>query len=288
MIAHLSEGDPLSLIKILLIEGLPGSGKTTTAEALTHLLQEQQINTCLHIEGDLNHPADYESVAYLTMNEWIDFQSKYASLDVLRFAEVFNDYVLVSYRQWQSEMDIPEAELAFLQARDIYELPFELHQSLIFKKWEAFVAQALTTDTTYVFECCFLQNPLTMGLIKYDLPEATLRAYIERVATIIAPLQPVLVYVDQSDVERSFRKALKERPTEWADGFVSYYTEQAYGVNRSLSGVEGTIEILQARQALEHQLLEMLPFRVEIFGNENFSVEARQAWLKQLLHSIVD
>ena len=142
-------------------------------------------------------------------------------------------------------------------------------------------------DTTYVFECCFLQNPLTMGLIKYDLPEATLRAYIERIATIIAPLQPVLVYVDQTDVEKSFRKALNERPTEWADGFVSYYTEQAYGVNHSLSGVEGTIMILQVRQALEHQLFELLPFRVEVFGNEDFSVEARQGWLKQLIQSTV-
>lgn len=273
--------------RLFLIEGLPGSGKTTTAAALTRLLQEKKTNTRLHIEGDLNHPADYESVAYLTMNEWIDFQSKYASLDVLRFAEVFNDYVLVSYRQWQSEMDIHEAELAFLQARDIYELPFELHQSLIFKKWEEFVAQALTTDTTYVFECCFLQNPLTMGLIKYDLPEATLRAYIERIATIITPLQPVLVYVDQPNVERSFLKALNDRPTEWADGFVAYYTEQAYGVDRSLSGVDGAIAILQARKALEHQLLEIIPFRVEIFGNENFSVEARQVWLKQLIQSTV-
>ncbi|WP_058703538.1 hypothetical protein [Exiguobacterium indicum] len=273
--------------KIYLIEGLPGSGKTTTAEALTRLLQEQQTDTHLHIEGDLNHPADYESIAYLTLSEWTDFQSKYASLDVLRFAEMFNDYVLVSYRQWQSKQDVPEAALTFLQARDIYELPFELYQSLIFKKWEAFVTQALTTDTTYVFECCFLQNPLTMGLIKYDLPEETLRAYIERITTIIAPLQPVLVYVDQTDVEKSFRKALNERPTEWADGFVSYYTEQAYGMNHSLSGVEGTIVILQVRQALERQLLEMLPFRIEVFGNEDFSVEARQVWLKQLIQSTV-
>ena len=273
--------------RLFLIEGLPGSGKTTTAEALTRLLQEQQINTCLHIEGDLNHPADYESVAYLTMDEWTDFQREYNLLDVLRFAEVFNDYVLVSYRQWQSEQDVPEAALAFLQVRDIYELPFELHQSLILKKWEAFVAQALTTDTTYVFECCFLQNPLTMGLIKYDLPEATLQAYIERLATIITPLQPVLVYVDQQDVERSFRKALQERPTEWADGFVSYYTEQAYGVNRSLSGVDGTIAILQARQMLERQLLKTLSFRVEVFGNEDFSTDVRQKWLKQLIQSTV-
>ena len=44
--------------RLYLIEGLPGSGKTTTAEALTHLLQEQQTDTRLHIEGDLNHPAD--------------------------------------------------------------------------------------------------------------------------------------------------------------------------------------------------------------------------------------
>ncbi|WP_294750698.1 hypothetical protein [uncultured Exiguobacterium sp.] len=275
------------MTRLFIVEGLPGSGKTTTAEALTHLLQEQQPDTRLHIEGDLNHPADYESVAYLKMDEWTDFQSKYASLDVLRFAEVFNDYVLISYRQWQSEIDVPEAVLVFLQVRDIYELPFESYQSLIFKKWETFVAQALMTDTTYVFECCFLQNPLTMGLIKYDLPEATLRAYIERIATIIAPLQPVLVYVDQTDVEKSFRKALNERPTEWADGFVSYYTEQAYGVNHSLSGVEGTIAILQARQVLERQLFELLPLRVEVFGNKDFSVEARQAWLKQLIQSTV-
>jgi len=273
--------------RLFLTEGLPGSGKTTTAEALTRLLQEQQINTRLHIEGDLNHPADYESVAYLTLSEWVEFQSKYASLEVLRFAEVFNDYVLISYRQWQSEQDVPRAAIVFLQARDIYELPFELYQLLIFKKWESFVAQALTTDTTYVFECCFLQNPLTMGLIKYDLPEETLRAYIERLATIIAPLQPVLVYVDQPDVERSFRKALKERPTEWADGFVSYYTEQAYGVNRSLSGVKETIVILRERKALEHQLLKTLPFRVEVFGNEDFSTDVRQKWLKQLIQSTV-
>ncbi|HAE0521179.1 TPA_asm: hypothetical protein G2720_25635 [Salmonella enterica subsp. enterica serovar Enteritidis str. P125109] len=273
--------------KLFLIEGLPGSGKTTTAEALTRLLQEQQINTRLHIEGDLNHPADYESVAYLTLSEWVEFQSKYASLEVLRFAEVFNDYVLISYRQWQSKQDVAEATLSFLRARDIYELPFELHQSLILKKWEAFVAQALIANTTYIFECCFLQNPLTMGLIKYDLPEATLQAYIERIATIITPLQPVLVYVDQQDVERSFRKALQERPTEWADGFVSYYTEQAYGVNHSLLGVGGTIAILRERKALEHQLLKTLPFRVEVFGNEEFSVKARQAWVKQLIQSTV-
>ena len=91
--------------------------------------------------------------------------------------------------------------------------------------------------------------------------------------------------MDQPDVEKSFRKAIKERPTEWADGFMSYYTEQAYGVNRSLSGIGGTITILQERQAVERQLLTTLPFRVEVFGNENFSEEVRRAWLEQLIQT---
>jgi len=269
--------------KLFLIEGLPGSGKTTTAELLKCLLKEKQVDARLHIEGDVYHPADYESVAYLTNDEWTIFQEKFALLDTRLFAESYEDHTLMFYRKWQSEKEVPKSAIEFLQARDIYELPFELHQALILKKWETFVNQALEADTTYIFECCFLQNPLTIGLIKYDLPEATLQAYIERLAAIIEPLQPVLIYVDQPDVEKSFRKAIKERPTEWADGFMSYYTEQAYGMNRSLSGVEGTIAILQARQAVERQLLETFPFRVEVFGNEDFSAEMRQAWLEQLI-----
>lgn len=72
------------------------------------------------------------------MDEWTEFQSKYASFDILRFAEMFNDYVLLSYRQWQAEHDVPDDVLVFLKARDIYELPFELYQPLILKKWETF------------------------------------------------------------------------------------------------------------------------------------------------------
>ncbi|MCT4792754.1 MULTISPECIES: hypothetical protein [Exiguobacterium] len=271
--------------RLYMIEGLPGSGKTTTAELLKCLLKEKQVDARLHIEGDVYHPADYESVAYLTNDEWTIFQEKFALLDTRLFAESYEDHTLMFYRKWQSEKEVPKSAIEFLQARDIYELPFELHQALILKKWEAFVNQALEADTPYIFECCFLQNPLTVGLIKYDLSEATLQAYITHLAAIIAPLRPVLIYVNQSDIERSFRKALQERSREWAEGFISYYTEQAYGMNRSLSGVEGTIAILQARQAVERQLLETFPFRVEVFGNEDFSAEMRQAWLEQLITS---
>lgn len=269
--------------RLFLIEGLPGSGKTTTAEALMDVLEDRQIDARLYLEGDARHPADYEGVAYLEHDEWKEITERYALLEPVRFAETYEDHVLLSYRRWQSEMEVPVETIEFLQAKDVYELPFELHRSLILEKWETFVSDAAESDMTYIFECCYLQNPLTVGLVKHDLSESVLQDYVERLAAIVSPLRPTLIYVDQSEVERSFRKALGERPVEWSEGFVSYYTGQGYGQSRKLQGVEGTLEILKARQAIERRMLEVLPLEVMTFDNQGFSKDSRRAWLRRLV-----
>jgi len=42
--------------KLILVEGLPGSGKTSTARYVKQLLDEQNIANRLFLEGDLEHP----------------------------------------------------------------------------------------------------------------------------------------------------------------------------------------------------------------------------------------
>lgn len=59
----------------------------------------------LYIKGDLNHLADYESVVYLTVDEWVDPKNKYALLNVLRFVEMFVVSPIVS------EQDVLKAML---------------------------------------------------------------------------------------------------------------------------------------------------------------------------------
>lgn len=49
--------------KLVLIEGLPGFGKTTTAQLVHDILIDVNINTQLILEGNLDHPADYDGVA---------------------------------------------------------------------------------------------------------------------------------------------------------------------------------------------------------------------------------
>lgn len=57
--------------KLILIEGLPGSGKSTTARLVHEILMQKGIESELFCEGDLDHPADYESVAFLRMTSGI-------------------------------------------------------------------------------------------------------------------------------------------------------------------------------------------------------------------------
>jgi DNA polymerase III delta prime subunit len=51
------------MTRLYIFEGVPGSGKTTSAKWLKSRLGEIAK---LFLEGDPEHPADYESVACLT------------------------------------------------------------------------------------------------------------------------------------------------------------------------------------------------------------------------------
>ena len=54
-----------------------------------------------------------------------------------------------------------------MSRNDIYELPFDKNIELIADKWKDFAEIAREDNKVYIFECCFIQNPLTIGMIKY-------------------------------------------------------------------------------------------------------------------------
>ncbi len=56
--------------RLLLIEGIPGSGKTTTAQFAAGWLAEHGFKPRLFLEGNLDHPADFESAACLDEAEY--------------------------------------------------------------------------------------------------------------------------------------------------------------------------------------------------------------------------
>lgn len=273
--------------KLIIVEGLPGFGKSTTAKLINEILNQNKIEVELFLEGNLNHPADYDGVSCFNKFEFdrlVSNSGDFKEVLLKRVLKKGSNYLL-PYRKIKNEFgDQFSDELCNdISRNDIYELPFDKNVELIAEKWNDFAEIALEDNKVYIFECCFIQNLLTIGMIKYGEQKEKIINYVMKVAKIIENLNPMLLYVEQDDLEFSFRKALKERNPEWATGIVDYYTNQGYGKEHNHTGVEGAIKVLEARRNLELEIFDMLKMKKEKINNTKYEIDSYRSMLKDKL-----
>lgn len=219
--------------RLYIVEGLPCSGKSTTASFLAELLAAR-CEICHVDEGSGDHPADYEFHA-LAPAGLVSEESKIVSLSQYT-GELFDR--LLQYK--------------------IYDrLPWEVESPLMLKKWQQFVRDT-RKDTVYIFNCVLLQNPMCETMMRFGFPEETSRSYIESVAAIIAPMEPVVIYLKNSDIAASVQKAAAERPG-WLEGVTDYHVNGSYGKSIGAAGFAGYIACLAERQERELRILSRLP-----------------------------
>ncbi|MBU9707598.1 hypothetical protein KSP24_11740 [Paenibacillus sp. AK121] len=273
--------------KLVLIEGLPGCGKTTTAQLVYEILTEMNITSQLFLEGNPEHPADYDGVAFFKKNECdelLNTHEKFKDLLSNLMIKQGNDYIL-EYRKVKIEYgpNFPDELLHAVFKHDIYELSLDQNRKLITERWMKFADRVLNGADTFVFDCCFIQNPVTMGMIKHDAKKEDVISYVIELEIIVAPLSPLLIYVDQNDLDHSFRKAVKERPQEWSEGFIEYYTNQGYGKKQNYKGLEGTLQVLKARRELEEKIFNGLNITKIKVDNSSYNKNDYKQVLKGIL-----
>ncbi|AUD21171.1 MULTISPECIES: hypothetical protein [Bacillus cereus group] len=273
--------------KLIIVEGLPGFGKSTTAQLINDILSQNKIEVELFLEGNLNHPADYDGVSCFNKFEFdrlLSNSGDFKEVLLKRVLKKGSNYLL-PYRKIKNEFGDQFSDELFnnISRNDIYELSFDKNVELIAGKWQNFAEIALEDDKVYIFECCFIQNPLTIGMIKYGEQKEKIINYVMKVAKIIENLNPMLFYVEQDNLEFSFRKALKERNPEWSTGIVDYYTNQGYGKEHNHSGVEGAIKVLEARRNLELEIFDMLKMKKEKINNTKYEIDSYRSMLKDKL-----
>jgi hypothetical protein len=278
--------------KLILIEGLPGSGKSTTAEMTKEILKEWNVDTNLYLEGNVEHPADYEGGSYFSKTEFAQLLEQYDEVQPIigkHAIERCDGFVLPQYKLKHDldETMVPDSFWDQIWNHDIYELPLEKNIELITDKWKRFVEQALAGNQTYIFECCFIQNPVTIGMIKYGASQEVVMNYVKQLTEIIEPLNPVLIYVDQLDLSRSFKKAVQERPKEWSAGFMYYYNNQGYGKIHCAQGIEGTIAVLEARKQIESSIFNALNIKKVKIDNTQFDMDSHKNRIRDLFMDAV-
>lgn len=217
------------MTRLYIVEGLPCSGKSTTARFIANALTRRGERVRLVDEGTDDHPADYEFHALV--------DGRIVPLNA-----------------------VPPEELPSLLPRKIYDgLPWAEEAPVMLDKWRQFVREA-EADTTYVFNCVLLQNPMCETMMRFGLPLEASAAHIRRIAEIIAPLSPCVVYLRPADIAETVRRAAAERPG-WLDGVIAYHVQGAYGRAIGAEGFEGYIACLAERQRREVDILRTLPLR---------------------------
>ncbi|MBN2554476.1 MAG: hypothetical protein JXA97_00935 [Anaerolineales bacterium] len=276
------------LRKLILVEGIPGSGKTTIAEWINAQLEEEGVQTALYLEGHPDHPADYESTAYFTAPAFEDLLTRYPlECNYLKsLVERRDGACFVPFIRAARAGEISGQLLQELIKHDIYELDsVKLHRRLIADRWRRFSKRAADADTTTIFECCFLQNPLVVLLGKHNLQEDAV-GQVHDLADIIRPLNPVVVYLSPADVRVTLERARSERPQGWVDRVGAYFSEQAWGKARDVHGYEGMIRFHEMRQTLDLEILASLDFETAILKAPEKDWDAARTTLRRLLLGI--
>ena len=227
--------------KLYIVEGLPCSGKSTTAEFVAQLLQKQG-KTCFVDEGMGDHPADYEFHA-LEPAGFLSEQTQVVSL---------KDYSGEQFRQ-------------LLQYKIYDALPWETEMPLMLEKWQQFVREA-ENDTTYVFNCVLLQNPMCETMMRFGFSEEVSKSYIQKIVQIIHPMNPVVIYLKNERIAESVKKAAAERPG-WLESVIDYHVHGEYGKSIGAQGFDGYISCLQQRQERELRILSQLPLKSLVIEN---------------------
>lgn len=235
--------------RLYIIEGLPCSGKSTTSAFVAEELRKRR-DVCYVDEGTGAHPADYEFHAFLD-EEALLMLSEGEREAALGASEKLSGGYVVPLSAFGGELF--EKLLRF----KVYDfLPWEKEYPVMLEKWRSFVEQA-DGDTAYVFNCVLLQNPMCETMMRFGFPPSISEEYIGKIADIIRPLEPVVIYLKSTEVRSAVEKASKEREG-WLDGVVDYHINGAYGRSINAQGFEGYISCLEERQKRELLILSRL------------------------------
>lgn len=202
--------EPFTDHRLVIIEGIMGSGKSTTMRFIAKRLQEMgQQALAVHERTD-PHPVR----ATDELEHW--------------------------FEPW----------------RDV--TPVQL-QELALAKWAAFVETTQSGATVPVMDGQLFHGDLT-NLFLMEAEPALISNYVQTLATVIAPLNPFVLYLWQRDVEQAVRAVCAERGAEWIDYQANWKLAAPYCTRRGFAGLEGLVALYRDYRCTTDTLFEELPF----------------------------
>ena len=272
--------------RLILVEGIPGAGKTTTARKIKEKLIDEGKEAILYEEG-MSHPADMAWNACLKEDEYNDFIKKCSEMwegskksiskeelisRIQRQTRIEDNNVILAY----TKIDFPEdcywSLIGDVASKEICDGRKSLDEfrDIHLRRWSKFAEQALLNDNIYIFECAFLQNHIFELLGVYEKSDEEIYLYLKSLLETVKSLSPSIVYIEPSSVEDIIIQAENEskspegsRP-DWIDEVANWVSNVNFGKSHNLKGIEGVFYFCKERLRIDKLMIEKLNVPVTI------------------------
>lgn len=277
--------------KLLMVEGLPGSGKSTVARKIKKHMEEKGKKVIFY-EAESTNPADMAWQAYLTKEEYHRFVAD--CLDIwLQTKPTITDEELIRRIEMQSQMENGHVAVAYrninfpgseyqvlarkLSSKEIFQggLPFEELRELHLERWSRFAHNMQLRRETVIFESNFLQNSIFELMCYRGMNDEQILDYLMELADTVRFLEPRIVYIETEDIEKLVDKTAKKRAlppesgNDWLTCFVNWVSTTIYGQRHNLSGKEGLIKVLRERQRMDYLVLRKIGLPVTWYTGQD-------------------
>jgi hypothetical protein len=246
--------------KLIIIEGLPGSGKTTIAKMINEYLVSKGIKTDLYLEDD-QHPADLEWHACIPKDMYNKMLIKYPDLskDIQTHTVWNGEQAIVAFNK------ISCTDKEFYDDMHQYEIyngkiPLDEFCSLLQSRWAYFAENAAANEVVTIFEGALLQSQTNDLLAVRNCDKRVIFSHLEKLVHSVQTLNPLILYLSVENVEEIISGIASERISKdaqpnWIDMAMGYVERSVFGKAHGLKGFSGVVEFSKARKSIELEFL---------------------------------
>lgn len=250
--------------QLILIEGLPGTGKTTIAKWLSKYLQDCGENITLLLEGDERIPCDFYEMAGIPKN---DFNMLCMEND--DFAETLQSQALKTENYAYLRIDkYPEKIAEQIRRWDMGDernkrIPVKDYISCALERLNYWVNENRLDSGITIIDSGFLQNPINELLFR-KAENNEVRFFVSSISRLIKSLNPICIYLRRKSAGEAISFAKRVKGREWADRVDKLLKEA------------GCMNLFERRFILELELLALIPHLLCNLDGDDWSMAKKQ------------
>ena len=222
--------------QLIMLEGMPSTGKTTNARLIQIQLERNNINAKWIHEVAMPHPVLFFDEAGLTYDEYNNFLEIYSEAsDILNNIAVFKESTVgipLPEIEWHCKDKISEEAYQALLEFDVWNFPLDVYKKFALEKWAHFAEKALENrNEVYVIDSAIFQFQIFAFLFK-NRPYEELQSFINQITNIIQPLNPCLIFLYRENTEATIDYLENDRGAEYLEYIWNRDKTQPYYIGK--------------------------------------------------------